>query len=379
MKIKLRWKEFRIAACIYICKFFSLLFPQNHWVICERGTDARDNGYWFYKYIKENHPEQKAYFIIDQSSEDYGKVKEDAVDFGSLKSYWILTSAKKRISTHYGSGLPIVSEKLFRFCRLDQNFYFLQHGITKADLVNLYRNRAPMEMFVCGAKPEYDYVLKQYGHSDQVVRYTGFARFDQLHNTQTKKQILVMPTWRIYIRSKEDFLKSEYFARWQSFLDNPKLMERLESDDMELIFYVHYEMQRFVDCFVSHSERISLAKFANYDVQTLLKESAVLVTDYSSVFFDFAYMKKPVVYYQFDEEAFYGRHYKKGYFDDRLMGFGDVSTQEEEAVESLLRICQNNMQLDPRYLQRIEHFFPLHDTNNCKRIYEWIAKDQNEK
>lgn len=378
MKMKLRWQEIQIVVCVYFCKLFSLIFPQKHWVICERGTDARDNGYWFYKYIKDKHPEQKMYYIIDPLSVDYGKVKEDAVAFGSLKSCWFLTSAQKRISTHYGSGIPIVSEKLFRFCGLHKNFYFLQHGVIKDDLLNLYKNYAPMELFVCGAKPEYDYVLKNYGHSDKVVQYTGLARFDQLHNAQSKKQILVMPTWRIYIRSREDFLKSDYFVRWQSFLDNQKLLDQLEDGDTRLIFYVHYEMQKYADCFVSHSDRIVVAKFEDYDVQTLLKESAVLVTDYSSVFFDFGYMRKPVVYYQFDEEAFFGKHYKKGYFDYRQMGFGDVSICEEDAIVSVLRICQSGMLLAPKYLERIERFFPLYDTNNCKRIYDVIAKDKNE-
>lgn len=379
MKIKLRWKEIQIVVCIYFCRILAVIFPQKHWVICERGTDARDNGYWFYRYLKENHPEQKVYYIIDRWSADYDKVKADAVKLGSLKNYWVVASAGKRISTHYGSGLPVFSPKIFRFCGLHRNFYFLQHGITKNDLVGLYRRNAPMELFVCGAKPEYDYILENYGHSDQVVRYTGLARFDQLHHVRTKKQILVMPTWRMYIRSRDAFLESDYFACWQSFLENKALNDQLEREDMKLVFYVHYEMQKFLDCFCSPSERIVLAKFDDYDVQTLLKESAVLVTDYSSVFFDFAYMRKPVVYYQFDEEAFHGRHYQKGYFDYRQMGFGDVTNQEKEAVESLLQICQKDMQIKAEYLERIERFFPLCDTNNCKRIYEWIAKDQNEK
>ena len=378
MKTKLRWKEIRIVVGIYFCKIFSEVFPQKHWVICERGTDARDNGYWFYQYMKATHPEQKVYYIIDRVSADYDRVKADAVALGSLKNYWVVASARKRISTHYASGIPIVSEKLFRFCGLHKNFCFLQHGVIKDDLIGLHRQNAPMELFICGAKPEYDYVLENFGHSGQVVQYTGLARFDQLHHVKAKKQILVMPTWRMYIRSRAEFLASDYFARWQGLLENRTLIQQLETENMELIFYVHYEMQKYLDCFHSPCERIILAKFDDYDVQTLLKESAVLVTDYSSVFFDFAYMRKPVVYYQFDEEAFYDKHYKRGYFEYRQMGFGEVSTREEETVEHLLRICQNKMQLAPRYLERIENFFPLYDTNNCKRIYELITKDQNE-
>lgn len=58
------------------------------------------------------------------------------------------------------------------------------------------------------------------------------------------------------------------------------------------------------------------------------------------------------------------------------MGFGDVCTCEEDVVNSLLRIANNNMQLNARYAKRINGFFPLYDRNNCQRIYEFIAGDK---
>lgn len=48
-----------------------------------------------------------------------------------------------------------------------------------------------------------------------------------------------------------------------------------------------------------------------------------MVTDYSSVAFDFAYMKKSLVYAQFDREAFFeGQTYDEGYFNYETDGFG---------------------------------------------------------
>ena len=105
----------------------------------------------------------------------------------------------------------------------------------------------------------------------------------------------------------------------------------------------------------------------------------MLITDYSSVFFDFAYMKKPIVYYQFDEDDFHSWHYHKGYFDYRTMGFGDVCMKEAEVLESLCDVFYNNMQPSPEYLKRMDAFFPLHDTNNCQRIFDRIVKAGNEK
>ena len=42
---------------------------KDAWLICERGTEARDNGYWMFKYIREKHPEQKIYYIIDSKNQ----------------------------------------------------------------------------------------------------------------------------------------------------------------------------------------------------------------------------------------------------------------------------------------------------------------------
>ena len=64
----------------------------------------------------------------------------------------------------------------------------------------------------------------------------------------------------------------------------------------------------------------------------MLKESSMLITDYSSVFFDVAYMHKPIIYYQFDRDAFRQGHYQEGYFsyDD---GFGPVAFDTESLLK----------------------------------------------
>ena len=78
---------------------------------------------------------------------------------------------------------------------------------------------------------------------------------------------------------------------------------------------------------------IIIAHKDDYDVQDLLIRSSVLVTDYSSVFFDFAYMGKPVIYYQFDEDEFRKNHYQEGYFSYREHGFGRVLKYENERLK----------------------------------------------
>lgn len=356
-------------------KVLSCFQKEKHWVLHERGTDARDNAYFFYRYLKEKHPGQKIYYIIDKKSSDYHKVADDAVHFGSLKNYWAFATAEKIISTHCFFGLPYMNSKLFRFCGLNQKFYFLQHGITGNFLPHMHFDNAKIRMLFCAAQPEYDYMLCKYGYPEKNLRYTGFARYDTLHDVKTKKQILIMPTWRLYISDENAFLTSQYYQRWNAFLADPQLAEYLTKNDLNAVFYPHFEAQKYLHRFQFGSDRIVPADFAHFDVQTLLKESLLLITDYSSVSFDFAYMRKPMVYFQFDSEEFFSKHYSRGYFSYSEMGFGPVVDNGNAVIDAIAQSADNGFVPTDVYLNRMEAFFPLCDQKNCERIYQCITEN----
>lgn len=348
------------------------------YLIAERGTDARDNGYYMYRYIRCEHSELECYYVIERDSIDYKKVAVygNILQYGSLKHYLLFVAAKYKISTHIMGCSPnmLFYVKFNAKHKIPGRQIFLQHGITQNDLVGLYSQNTNLDIFICGAKPEYEYVCQNFHYRNGEVKYTGLARYDGLHNYEPKNQILLMPTWRVYLKNlgRKEFLDSQYYILWNQVLSDEKLMKCLDKYDMQLIFYPHYELQPFADCFVSTDSLIKIADFSHYDVQTLLKESKLLVTDFSSVFFDFAYMKKPCVYYQFDEDTFFANHYKKGYFDYREIGFGEVCTRKEELIDMLIDYIEHSCQMKEVYRRRSEEFFSLRDNQNCKRIFREI-------
>ena len=266
-----------------------------------------------------------------------------------------------------------MNPKLFRFFKLNERFCFLQHGVTKDDIPALHFDQTGARLFVCGAKPEYEYIRKEFGYPQEAVQYTGFARYDTLCDVNTKRQILIMPTWRMYITDENSFLESEYYRQWNRLLTDSRFAECIEKNDLSVIFYPHYEVQKYLHLFHPGSERIIFADFANYDVQTLLKESKLLVTDYSSVFFDFAYMRKAVIYFQFDQDDFFSKHYNRGYFSYQKMGFGPVTECVESAVEAIIQSANGGFCLTDGYGKRAQIFFPLYDQKNCERIYDAIC------
>ena len=105
----------------------------------------------------------------------------------------------------------------------------------------------------------------------------------------------------------------------------------------------------------------------------IFSESSLVVTDYSSTAFDFAYLRKPVVYCQFDKEEFFTNHsYKQGFFSYEDDGFGEVEYDLDGTVDRIIEYISNGCELKDKYRKRIDKFFTYHDKKNCERVYTEI-------
>ncbi len=351
------------------------------WLVMERGFDARDNGYWFFRYLREQQPQINACFVIDPASPDYGKAAElgRIVAWRSLKHYLMYLAADMLISTHVQPAAP----DLMAFYHLRQagirprgKQVFLQHGIIKDRMKIMTYPGLKVDFFASGGRMEYDYLVSEYGFPEGVIQYTGLCRYDNLiRGNNPSNEILVMPTWRgsDYPKGKQ-FYETAFYRHFQSMLENPRLLSLLEERDLKMIFYPHIEMQEELDKFKSPSDRVILASWRDYDVQTLLMRCSLLITDWSSVFFDVAYMEKPVIYYNFDMEDFRKFHYQEGYFSAEKHGFGPVAGTEEELVDAVYECAGNDFRMQKKYRDRLEAFFPVRDEKNCERTYQVISR-----
>ena len=364
------------------------LFRRDLWLVCDNANEARDNGYWFYKYVREAYPEQDIVYAISKKSKDFLRVRDlgKTVDYGSYIHWVLYLTAKKNISSQKG-GKPNAAVCYFLEVNgiLKNTRVFLQHGVIKDDMPWLYYENTKMKMFVCSTFREWKFVSETYHYPAGYVKELGLCRFDGLHDFEVKpKQILLMPTWRSWIATPtsasyeiedvSEFENTEYFKAWNEFLNSERLANILEKNDLKLIFYPHRDMQIFLDKFGIRSDRIITAKFPEYDVQELLKESAYLITDFSSIAMDFAYMKKRLMYYQFDYEDFRKGQYGEGYFSYENDGFGKVCYTLETALNEIETAVKENFVNQEIYLKRHDEFFDLFDTNNCERNYQAIKE-----
>lgn len=396
MANKLKFVKFKDILSIFLMivaflpAMIAKIFIRDFWLVCEDKNEARDNGYWFFKYVCENHKQQKIAYAIGKKSPDYQKVKKlgKVISYGSLSHWFWYFVADKNISSQK-SGKPnaAVCYLLEVVLKLRKNNrVFLQHGVIINDLEFLYYKNTNMKRVCVSTKQEESFLKEHFGYPENSIQLTGQSRFDDLLEGNTNSnQILVMPTWRQWISKEVEmkqiegtnvFTESNYYKSWSQFLNNKKLHSILEKENKTLVFYPHRNMQKYIEHFKTNSKNIVIAKFGNYDVHELLKESALLITDYSSVFFDFAYMKKPIIFYQFDEEKFREWQHKKGYFDYKTTTLAKWSKDENEVVDMILHYIKNNMQKENP--DAVDEYFSNRDDKNCERIYNMI-KEINKK
>ena len=226
----------------------------------------------------------------------------------------------------------------------------------------------------------------KYNYSKECVKLTGLARYDKLYNNNytLKKQIVIIPTWRKYLVSSidvktgkrifnKDIKTTEFYKNYNNLLNNDELLKFLSENNYKIKFIPHANMQEQVK-FFDKNELVEIESNSINFCQEF-SENSILITDYSSVFFDFAYLKKPIIYFQFDKDEFYqGQIYDKGYFTHEKDGFGKVAYTINDVIEEIERIIKNDCILDEKYKKRIEKFYKFYDANNCKRIYDEIIK-----
>ena len=390
-KKKLKWKH--ISGMIKFCLIFipakiASLFAKETWLVQEDDNEARDNGFWMFKYIRENHPTQKCFYVINKTSPDYEKVKVlgKTIKPHSFKHWWFYIISKKVISSQTGGKpCPAFVNKMENLGLFKTKTYFLQHGVIFNDIKWLYHKFMKVRLFVTSTTDEFEFVNTKFGHPDGVVQLLGLPRFDGLHeNITDNNMILVMPTWRNYINnagvvvdgtkgvSAQNFLESDYFKYWSDFINSKELDEFLTQNNKHIYFYPHRNMQPFVDQFKTQSNNITIAKRANQDVQTLLKKCSLLITDYSSVLVDVLYQNKPVICYQFDEDTFRSGQYEQGYFDYKTSPMINFAKTSNEAIKQLEKLKKQNFKNNKDAQLAIEKYFNLQDNQNCKRVYEFI-------
>lgn len=360
------------------------------WLVSDRVMKAGDNGEALFRHLQQ-YRDVDVRFVLDKRSPNYAQMKKVGRVVPANTHWYKLALLMSQVLISSSAEVEFYNpfngySGPYRSLLADIPFVFLQHGVIKDDLSRwLQRPNKNLAGFVTSGMPEYESIIHgNYEYTEKQVWLTGLPRFDRLYR-QEEKWITIMPTWRRYLMSGWDaqtdcwHLKpgaenSEYIQFYRDLLNDPRLLAKAKELGYRLKFLPHPNLQTHLDLFNPNPDVDFLGRETSY--RDIYAKSSLVVTDYSSAVFDFAYLRQPVVYTQFDAQEFFaGEHvYEKGYFEYERDGFGEVEYTLQDTIDRIIDYMETGCQLKEEYRKRIDGFFAFNDQNNSRRVYEKLLE-----
>ncbi len=360
------------------------------WVSFDKLYKAGDNGEYMYQYGREHHGQPGMpdfYYIVNRSSPDYPRLKAQkhakVLVENSLKCFLTCMHAQVVLATHvniyryFNASLAVgrCMRNLYR-----SKVVCIQHGLSINQIAH-FQNQwfDDTELYTCASPFEKQNLSsKYYGYQEKQLQLTGLARYDGLKN-RDQKLILITPTWRkemaldpIFGESRSynpQFKNSEYFRIYNTLINDPRLLETAKQTGYRIMYLLHPVTSSQLPDFTDNGYVELVAAAGDMSYEKVLTEASLMVTDYSGVQFDFAYQRKPLVYYHPDALP---PHYEEGGLIYDTMGFGPICKNNDEIVETLCQYMKSGCKMQPEYVKRADDFFAFNDFNNCERIYHAV-------
>lgn len=257
------------------------------------------------------------------------------------------------------------------------------------DIGNVYTRNPNIKKSYIKVAKNWDYLISPNEYTTDILRSsfgyegrileTGYPRNDILYNhTQSqvdqikadldlprdKKIILYAPTWR----------DDEYYdAGKMHFELNLKLdeMQKALGDEYILLVRTHYFVADKLDLAPYKGFAFDVSKYK--DIAELYIISDILITDYSSVFFDFANLKRPILFYTYDLEK-YENVLRGFYIDIHSEVPGPLLKTTDDVIDAVSNIDDLNEEYSDKYDEFYERFCSIEDGNASKRIMDIILK-----
>lgn len=398
-EVRLLWEIFRQkkldptvrreVLLLRLAYFITRSFYRNKtlWLTYDQLFKGGDNGEYFYRYVSEHHAKDaKIYYVLNEDAQGYQELQQKygtVLKFKSFKLRFMALHAKiifaTRVDVKLFCGFDSVEERYIRDL-FNAEIMCLQHGLTIQKIAE-YQNRLfdNQTYYFCASPYEVANVRKPiYGYDPEKILLTGAPRYDGLVG-QPKRQILITPTWRRNVTAgtnekgkqneySQNFKHTVYFQVYNSLINNRKLIDCARRTGYKLIYLIHPILSPQIGDFETN-DYVEIRAGSDVNYETILKESMLMVTDYSGIQFDFAYMRRSLLYYHPEELP---PQYDEGGLKYDTMAFGPVCKTQDEIVDALCQMMECDCALRDLYRERIEDFFPYRDQDNCKRVYEAV-------
>ncbi|RHS99211.1 CDP-glycerol:glycerophosphate glycerophosphotransferase [Firmicutes bacterium AM41-11] len=339
-----------------------------------------DSPKYIYEYIAQNHPEYECVWAINDGAK---------IPYGA--------KTVKRFSFQYAYYLAVskylvfnVRPPLWYRKREEQVFLETWHGTPLKRLVfdqeevtsaspkykqQFYRQRKDWD-FLVSANPFstktfrscflYEGEMLEYGYPRNDILYwpnkdeIAQQLKEKLGIPKDKKTILYAPTWR----DDQHYGSGQY--KFELALDLKLMKERLQ-DDYVVLLRTHHYISDHIDVSGLGDFVINLSSYD--DISEIYLISDICITDYSSVFFDYANLKRPILFYTYDFDK-YKNQLRGFYIDMNTEVPGPLLYTSEQVVQAIEDIDEITEEYKERYDQFYDRFCCYDDGHASEHVAE---------
>ena len=241
------------------------------------------------------------------------------------------------------------------------------------DIANLQKNFLVSDYLLYPSEYMKQHMLEDYMLTplfDRKILMSGYPRneifFDEERRLQVRKEcnveekqcIAYMPTWRGNVRNVNMSQENEIVAYLK------EIDGRLEEDQ---IFYVnlHPYLAAQIDYDAFRNIKAFPKKYETYD---FLNACDVLITDYSSVFFDYAVTERKIILFAYDEEEYFKQ---RGVY----LKLSDLPFEKVSTVNELIHAIRDTEKVDLDEYLKI--YSPYEEGTISKKICELVIKGKD--
>lgn len=362
-------------------KVFSKMNVKENWVICESffGKSYSDNPKYIYEYISKNHPgKYKFIWVINKKTDipyKHIRVKRFSIRYG----YYLARCKYNVFNVRQPKWLKKREENVFLQTWHGtplKRLVFDQEEVTSAVPLfkaEFYKQSRDWDYLVSANRFSSKVFRSAFRYNKEILEY-GYPRNDILCKSnrgelaieikeklgipRDKKTILYAPTWR----DDEYYGSGQY--KFQLELDLNLLKEEL-GDEYAILLRTHHYIADVLDISGYGDFVYNLSKYN--DISEIYLISDILITDYSSVFFDFANLKRPILFFTYDLERY--RDILRGFYIDIESEVpGPLLFSSNEVVEAIKDIEQIDKEYGNRYNNFYDRFCSLDDGRASERI-----------
>ena len=344
------------------------------------------NGYFLFEYYLKNNATDVYYFINNNSKLYISQLKHNQTEniipinpkvniYKDLFYYLLNSKIIIQSYTFYDFQTMVSYVPYLKYLHINHGIRYFKTKMEELDFYYLIRSKRN----VISTSPfEYQLLIK-YNNSENYIHKAGLTKYDRFafikKNESEKDCILISFTYRSY--DNETFEKSLLKKNFKSLLNNNTLISILKNKNIDLIYIPHHH-----DLFLNKSfdeNQLKYAKFYDNSYLThYIEQCSLLVTDFSSISFDFMFQNKPVLFYLIDANDTLDFP-EKNYMENKnnSIFFGNGFTQENEVIEKINYYIERKFDIGEKMKQNYNSVF-FYKNNIRKRIVEIVNKIIND-